>query len=169
MKVKRVANAIAFQVTWFLCILANDYIALIAVCSLFLFHYFFIVKQSREWWLILAFSTAGIVLDSVLQTTKIIQFNGAIELTSSLSIVPIWMMCLWIGFATSLAHALSWFHQNLKTAAFAGATIVPINYYVGLSLSNSSAVEPLWFALLCIGVSWSILLPVGLFYAKRLE
>ena len=169
MRVKIAANAIAFQITWFLCLLANNNIALISVVILCLFHGFFIVEQNKEWLLILMFSVAGIILDSGFQTVKILQFNGAIDVTSSLSIIPIWMMCLWIAFATGLAHALTWFHHRLSVAALVGATIVPINYYVGLSLSNSSAVEPLWFALLCISISWSILLPVGLFYAKRLE
>ena len=168
-KGKAIINAIAFQIAWFLCVMANNEVALITLVVFCLFHQLFIMRQKKEWLLILGFSSVGFVLDSLLQTTNLIQFNHAIELNEQISIIPIWMACLWVVFSTTLVHGLFWLHKRFILTVLVGIVLVPASYYLGVSLSDSSISTPLWLSLLSISVIWVVLLPVGLHCAKRLD
>jgi len=162
-----IANAVGFQVVWFLCVLGNDLIALAAAVLLCLCHQIWIMKHSREWWLVIGFSLIGIMADSILQMLGIIQFNGEINISSSITLIPIWMMCLWCTFSTTLTHGLFWLHGRFLLASLVGLIIVPASYYAGLSISGSAAIDPVWMTLLSVGLLWSVLLPLGLYLVQR--
>lgn len=161
-------NIIAFQALWFLCVMANDVLALFALILFCLLHHFFVLQKIKEWLLVLVFASLGFVADSVLQSLQVIQFTHAIELTEQISIAPVWMACLWLAFSTSLVHGLFWLHERIRLSVFIGFFVVPFSYYAGLLLSGSTAIEPMWISLFWVGTIWSVLLPTGLFLAKKM-
>ncbi|MFT2111187.1 DUF2878 domain-containing protein [Marinomonas sp. 2405UD68-3] len=162
-----IINAILFQIIWFVCVTTTDVVSSISVLILLIIHSLFMVRDTREWWLITGFTLIGIVIDSVLQSFGLIQFSGAILWNDSISVIPIWMMCLWLAFSTTLVHGLFWLHGRWKLALLVGLFAVPVSYYGGLFLSDSSSIEPMWIMLVAIGLIWSALLPTGLFIAEK--
>ena len=69
--------------------------ALVAVTVLLIIHSRFMIRDNREWLFILGFTSVGIIIDSLLQSLGIIQFTKAIIVNDTISVIPIWMMCLW--------------------------------------------------------------------------
>ncbi len=162
-----IINAIAFQIVWFICVTTTDATSIVAVVLLLLGHAFFIVRDNREWLLIIGFTLVGVVIDSLLQSFGFIWFSKAIFYSESILVIPIWMMCLWLAFSTTLMHGLFWLHGRLKLAFLVGLCVVPVSYYAGLTLSESASIEPVWLLLLTIGIVWSVLLPVTFFIAEK--
>ncbi|MCZ2721309.1 DUF2878 domain-containing protein [Marinomonas sp. 15G1-11] len=162
-----VGNAIFFQIAWFICVASPEIIAIIAVSMLLIIHSRFMIRDNREWLLIMGFTTSGMMIDSVLQTLGVIQFSGAIAITENVSILPIWMMCLWLAFSTTLIHGLFWLHGRFKFAMLIGGFAVPVSYYGGLIMSRSSSIEPVWIMLITVGAIWALLLPSVLFIAQK--
>jgi hypothetical protein len=162
-----VGNAIFFQIVWFICVVTTDVMALVAVTVLLIIHSRFMIRDNREWLFILGFTSVGILIDSFLQSVGVIQFSKAIEVSDSVSIIPVWMMCLWVAFSTTLMHGLFWLHGRFRFAMLIGGFAVPGSYYGGLILSRSSAIEPIWIMLIIVGLIWAALLPSVLFMAQK--
>jgi hypothetical protein len=162
-----VGNAILFQIVWFACVMASDRLALVSVCLLLLIHHLYMMKDRREWALILGFTSCGIVIDSTLQSLGVIDFSNAIIINEDVSLVPVWMMCLWLAFSTTLVHGLFWLHGRFVFATLVGLLAVPLSYYGGIVLSGSHGLTPLWWTLAVIGGVWAIMLPTVLWMAQR--
>lgn len=159
---RNISNAVVFQLVWFVCVIGNNQWALIATLGFVLIHALFMLKNLKEWRLIIGFSAVGIFLDSLLQTLGIIQFSGAIVVNQSVSIVPIWMMCLWVSFSMTLIHGMFWLHRRYLFAFLIGLVGVPFSYLGGIILSGSVTLEPMWLALSSVGLIWCLMLPMGL-------
>ncbi|TBR38445.1 DUF2878 domain-containing protein [Marinomonas agarivorans] len=167
-KKRAIINAILFQIVWFICVMASNTLAVFALCLFCVFHHVFIMGKKKEWGFIVAFSLVGICIDSLSQALNVIHFSHAIVLTETIQIVPIWMMCLWVAFASTIAHGLFWLHYRFKLALCTGLFVVPFSYYAGALLSNSTIVSSTWLFLSIVGIAWSVLLPSGIFYMKKL-
>ena len=95
----RLLNALIFQLGWFACVLGGDLLAVSVTATILFVHGQFFVLARREWLLIVGVALVGIFLDGVWV------FSGVLDFPQAQSIIPIWLVCLWVIFATSLCHS----------------------------------------------------------------
>ncbi len=168
---RTLANAVLFQLMWFVCVQGNNAMALVATVIALLIHARFLVTTYVEWQLITGFTVIGFLLDSLINTAGWIMFSGSLSLTSStvpVVIAPVWLLCLWLMFSTTLCHSLLWLNRYPWLSVMLACSAVPLSYYAGGHLSGSVLSQPIVMPLLAEVVIWAILLPAGLNVAGRI-
>lgn len=155
-------NVVLFQVGWIGCLLLDGLQVLVLTLSILALHQLIVVQQRREWLLIAAVTLAGGAGDAVLQQFAILNFPDATPF------IPLWLVCLWLLFASTLSHALSWLQTRLYLASAMGAVAGPFSYYAGAQLSPAFLGQPLALSLLCLGVFWAVFFPLSLVFAAKL-
>ncbi|MRT94989.1 DUF2878 family protein [Ancylomarina sp. 16SWW S1-10-2] len=74
---------------------------------------------------------------------------------------PVWLLLLWVMFATTLFFSLSWLRTKLYVAAVCAAISAPLSYLAGTRLHDLMALNTsVFFSLLVIAITWAILLPI---------
>ncbi len=144
-------NALWFQINWFICVLGREDWLPLTVLFLAL-HFLLVDDLKTELKRLFPVALLGIMVDTALTLLGVFEFDSIIT-------VPLWLIALWIVFATTLYRSLSKFGQNLWLASITGSLLVPLNYLLGSRLGAVNL--PLshlhtFLILMCI---WGILLP----------
>jgi len=163
---EKLLNAVVFQTVWFVCVLAGDVWALISVSVFLWIHWRLTTTTRAEWLLIVGVVSIGIIIDSVHIALGVLT---VIDQTSSseISLIPIWLMCIWLAFALTLCHSLSWLQQRLGLAVLLGAVSVPLSYWAGIRLGAMELGPRGNLGFVIMAGVWSILLPVFCFFAAK--
>lgn len=82
------------------------------------------------------------------------------------SLPPLWLIALWVAFATTLNVSLAWLQSRAAIAAILGFLGGPAAYYAGAELGAMQLGQPLWASLGAIGLVWAIAMPLLLSLAK---
>ena len=155
-----IVNGVLFQLGWFACVIGGDLFAVLFTLFYLPFHGYFLVEKSREWLLIIGFAALGWVIDAALAALGVISFATALP-------IPVWLICLWLLFGTTLCHVFSWLHQRLLLSAVLGAWAGASSYWAGTQLASVTFPDvPL--ALAVFAVIWLFLFPLGMWLARRL-
>jgi len=160
---KTICNALALKIAWVLCVLGGDRIAVIALLVVLLLHFWFISNNVFEIGLIGAVVMVGVVMDSVLIRSGIL-----ISADNSLW-PPLWLICLWGVFATTLDHCMKWFRTHVAAATIVGGVAGTLSYGVGTRLTDFTLKNPLWLALGTIFVAWCVAFPLCLKLADKIR
>ena len=163
-RLPRWSSAAIFNLAWFSCVTANNALALMVTLLYLLFHAIVFVQSHQEYRYIAVLALVGVFLDSVLNSLDIIHFSHSIDF-GIIKIVPVWMMCLWLCFATTLHHGFHWLHQRLWLGAAMAIFSVPSSYYVGARLSGSS-IDNLMLMLSVYALVWAVVFPLALRAAR---
>lgn len=153
-----IANALLFQLGWFVCVLGGNKLALAWICPYLLFHFYYVSQTRREWLFLLAVTAIGVSLDSVALKIGMFSLPGN-------GFFPIWLVCLWICFATLIPHGLSWLQGRPVLAALFGAVGGSLSYAAGIKLGAANSINTN-AAIIYWAAQWAILLPSLLFVAK---
>ncbi|MGV6806587.1 MAG: DUF2878 domain-containing protein [bacterium] len=165
-------NIVVFQIGWLVCVQGNNVAAFVTALLVLIAHNLFICRDIREWLLIAGFASGGIIVDSLIQNSGLILFYDALSVhtaTASISLLPLWMISLWLVFSTTLCHSLAPLANRMPVAALFGATGAPFSYFAGAKLSGSTLAEPLIGPLLVEGIFWALYFPLGLLAAQKLS
>ncbi|GAA4649432.1 DUF2878 domain-containing protein [Kistimonas scapharcae] len=168
---RTLANAVLFQLMWFVCVQGHNALALVATVLALLIHARFWVTKHAEWQLIAGFTVMGFLFDSLINTAGWILFSGSLRVTNStvpVVIAPVWLLCLWLMFATTLCHSLLWLNRYPWVSVLLACSAVPLSYYAGGHLSGSVLSQPVVIPLLAEAAIWAILLPSGLRVAGKI-
>jgi hypothetical protein len=82
---------------------------------------------------------------------------------------PLWVIALWMGFATLANTALRWFRDHLLLVGVLGAVFGPLTYYGGAELGAGRMGEPFWPHVAMLAVLWGAAAPFLLWLAKSWE
>ena len=96
---------------------------------------------------------------------------GATQYPAGASIAgapPLFMLGLWMAFATLANVSLAWLKDRLGLAALFGAVAAAPSYYAGSKLGALAIGEPVWLSLGIIGAVWSVAFPALLLIARRI-
>lgn len=145
-------NAIWFQSTWFCAVLGRDQLLPITFAMLAL-HLYLVRDVYREMLQLSTIAAVGIGVDAAISAAGLFQFSGGV-------LVPLWLCCLWLAFATTLTRSLAWLGQRPLLVVLAGAIVLPLNYWAGQRLGAVSFGQPLPVVLATIGLAWAVLLPL---------
>jgi len=102
-------------------------------------HHWFVVKHTSEWKLIGIILIVGCAWDIAMAQAQVLIFAGG-EIFG----IPIWLICLWLLFATTFQHSLRWLQTKTFLAALFAAVFGPLSYCFGTQISNVKIGEPLW-------------------------
>lgn len=162
---KLLANAVLFQIIWFIAVQANNIYALMATAFFLVIHSSLFMRSKREWMLILLVSSIGYTSDTLFNTFGFFTFSNSYPfnvMEMTIKPAPVWIWCLWLAFSATLCHSLNWLKNRLPLAALLGLIAVPITYYAGARFSGSIISEPILLPLLLQGFVWASLLPWAL-------
>ena len=81
---------------------------------------------------------------------------------------PVWIVVMWMLFATTLGGVLRSLQQRPLLAALVGAAGAPLAYYSGARLGALALTRPVP-ALLAEAAGWALLLPLLLMAARRMD
>lgn len=140
-------NFVAYQLAWFAVLISaarGQAWAGTALALLLAAVHLALRREARELRVIVVALLLGLVIDSTLAFTGQVRFADAWPR----NFAPYWMLALWIAFATTLNHSLSWLMSRPFAAAIAGAIGGPLAYLAGgkigaLTMAVPAAAMPL--------------------------
>lgn len=158
----KAVNFLAYQLTWFASVLgaasSQEWLGP-AVASFALACHLRIVREpvaEIKW--IVAAGLAGYIVDSGLGVAGLFEFRqGGAEFSW---LAPLWLLGLWLVFATTFRSSLAWLGDRLSVAALLGAIVGPLSYYAGDRLGALQIGPPLTPRLIVLALVWSLLLPM---------
>jgi hypothetical protein len=167
---KIIVNAIGFQLAWFICVQGNDFFAaLAAIASIILYQMMFNTRL-KTWKILIAFALLGYLGDGIISIIFNLDYSGSLDDGNHLSVLaPLWLLSLWLAFATTLNHSMQWLFKTPYLTVFVALFFVPISYFAGITMSGSTfsasassfnigsmangsffIVEGLWWAILLV-------------------
>lgn len=161
-------NIILFNLGWIACVLGGNSWAAFAVVTITWLHIHLVSGSWDEWPQLALVTLIGIVFDSVLIVSGVLQMHTADNPQLLLFYFPpFWMICLWWIFATTLRHSLKWFLDKPLLAVVCGAIGGPLTYRAGATLNGIEFGLPQFYALSLLSLSWAFLFPALLYVTNR--
>lgn len=153
-------NVVLFQVGWFSCVLGAakglPWAGVIAALAIVAFHLMRATAPMAELSL-LAFTLAiGAVADSLLLQTGWIAYPAGMLITG---VAPLWILALWLLFATTLNVSMRWLKQRTWLAFVLGAICGPLSYWGASRLGAVQFVAPMPLGI-ALGVTWALIMPL---------
>lgn len=161
---KILLNLALFQIGWLVCVIGGDLYAVAFTLVALLIHNWLVLSSRTEWKLIGSVVLVGCLWDMAMAKAGVINYTDA-----SLLGIPIWLMCLWLLFATTFMHGLFWMQRYLWLAVIFAALLGPASYWFGSTLADASFGQPLATSLAIMAAGWALLFPAGIYYAGRLK
>jgi len=157
-----VYNALVFNISWLVCVLGGSLVALPAAVLVIAIHLRFFSGNRSEILLIMLVLLLGVVVDSFfIRSGLLVAPDGSLW-------PPLWLVCLWGLFATTLNHSLKWFQSYLGIAVVVGGIAGSTTYFAGTRLTDFMLREPQPLSLAVMFVVWCAVFPFCLLISKRL-
>lgn len=164
-----VANAIIFNLLWAITIVgaANfmPWLGVAAAAAMLAGHLWIMTDSHRELRLVLLATAIGFGADSVFAATGVLQYSSGLMASW---LAPVWILSLWVAFATTLNVSFRWLQSRPGLAMVLGAASGPMSYYAGSRMGAVVMPDPA-LALISLSVAWAILMPVLLVLASRIR
>jgi hypothetical protein len=163
-----VANFILFQIAWFACVLgaakAMPWTG-VGVTFIILCWHFYHTKQAKaEIALMLAALFIGGVFDQSMLTSRLIEYQAH---GWSNWLAPVWILALWLAFASTLNVSLAWMHGRHVVAMLFGATGGPLAYIAAEKIGAVTVAGSHAYITLAIG--WGVITPLLVLAARHLN
>jgi len=163
------ANFVAFQLGWFACVLGGAWqypfagagIAIVILA----WHLSTALDRPAELKLILSAGVIGWIWDTALLQTGWVSFADGALLPGT---APVWMVTLWMIFATTFNVSMKWIKSKLLLASVLGAAGGPIAYLGGARL-GAMEFHDQQPALIALAIGWGIATPLLAVLANRLN
>jgi hypothetical protein len=120
---------------------------------------------AREWRVLAAVAALGSVWEVLPAALGLIDYRGGI---AALGGLPLWIVGLWLAFATTLNVSLRWLRERTALAASLGAVGGPLSYAAAERVGALTFIEPTR-ALGMQAAGWAVLLPLACALARRFE
>lgn len=157
-----VINGVLFQIGWWICMIGHIYIAVAYTLAFLLLHTKWLNKQ--QWLITVRIIVFGWALDSFLS------FTGVINLEGDRQVLPLWLLCIWVIFATTPFLSLKFLNKHLLLASVLGLVGGGLTYLAGDRLRSDISLgdpgDPSWYGGLVIGLVWSVFLPLLYAYLR---
>lgn len=142
-------NFLGFQFFWWCCMLLQN--SAISLCAVLLFlHLYFHDLPLQELKSITCLGIMGFSVDFLLTYLNVFHFS-----VSSSYFPPLWLLFLWVGFATNITTLSNQFQLNKRVFVFVAAVLAPLSYLAAAKLNVVTL--PLGYL-----TTWLVLTPVWL-------
>jgi hypothetical protein len=157
---KSIKNLLLFKIGWLACVAlaaAGDFVlATLSVITVVAVHLFMVPAVRKETALLIAAALIGLVWESLLVYAGLVSYPGS---SGTGHFAPLWIVAMWVLFATTLNYGLSWIKRSWMIASVAGLVGGPLAFFSGASVGAVEFHETLT-ALAVIGAGWALLLPL---------
>jgi hypothetical protein len=160
----KILNLVMFQLGWAICVLGGNLMAVAYSLIALLIHHRYVLQSKSEWKLVGFIALVGITWDSLLVFFGLIVYSDAVLFS-----LPVWMICLWILFATTFMHSMAWLSGYSWLCVFVGTVFGPMSYWAGVELSDASFGASPILSMVVIAAGWAILFPIGLYMTGRFK
>jgi hypothetical protein len=123
--------------------------------------------RAGEWLLLVVSGLVGLGLDGLLKVTGVVAYAADVAPASWLA--PVWIVALWLLFATMLNESLAWLQGRTALAAGLGAVFGPLSYLAGARLEAAWFPRTTTVAMVVLAVMWAAALPFLLWLAGRVR
>ena len=163
--IRRLGNALGFQLGWWLCVCSvrHDFQAwaLLAAGVLCALQWRLSAETGHLLGLIWRVAGGGVAIDSALQALGWIQFEG----WALGALAPYWLWAIWLMFALTLNESMAFLSRWSSGAqALAGALAGPMSYGAGVALGAAQWGQPWAWAVYAL--VWTVWLPLVLKWAQ---
>jgi hypothetical protein len=163
------ANFILFQIGWFACVLggAHDrpWLGTSIAVAIVIWHVGRAPRPRTETILVLLSAGIGATADSILVAADWVRYASG---TVVPGMVPVWLVAMWMLFATTLNVSLRWLRRHTFAAIALGAVGGPLAYWGGARLGGMEFVAPL-AATAALAIGWAVLTPLLVRLARRFD
>lgn len=156
----RLLNFAMFYLGWFACVMGAGrgqlWLGPSAVTALVLLHLYMTPRPVQEIRLILLTGVFGFAIDTLQASAGLYAFTGT---SPAPWLCPLWMVALWMIFATTLNASMGWLAQRYRLAAVLGALCGPVSYVAGARLGAIELPAHAGLSLVGIAVVWACVMP----------
>ena len=165
--VGKMINILGFQLSWWFCVLGvkygYPYLGPFVMTLFILVHYLFYKINNLEFIFIFVCGLIGMLVDTFFINIDLIDYNG---LTIN-NIAPLWIISMWLGFAATINHSLSWLRKRYFFAFWLGFIFGPISYLTGVKF-NALSFNVSIYSITVLSVAWGIVVPLLFFINERI-
>lgn len=156
-----IINAVLFQITWFACALgsANNLLwpALLACGVLAAYQLNNKNRHSSDLRLIAISVALGLVIDTIWVQLNLIGYSAHVPFEN---IAPLWIIVLWVGFAMTINHSLSWLDKHPLLPAICGLIFAPLAYFGGVKFGALHFIGDPIIITVALGIAWAIAMTI---------
>ncbi len=166
---KILVNIVLFQVGWLCCVLAAaNSMPLAGTAAAMLvvsWHLASSYDPRKELTLLLVAALIGTVWESILVSAGWLMYPSG---TFVQGVAPVWIIAMWMLFATTLNISLRWLKYRPGLAAVLGAIAGPATFYTGYQLGGVD-IPDLPVAMLVLAAGWALLMPLLMSLSNRID
>lgn len=163
------SNVALFQVGWLLCVLGGagswHWASSVLVFALVLFHLHHASKPAAELRLILLAIAIGLIWDSLLVSTQLLDYPHG-QYTDFLA--PHWIIAMWALFATTINVSLRWLRGRALLAVIFGCLGGPMAYWAGQKLGAVNIPDEI-LAFTTLAIGWAVITPLLVKVSSRFD
>lgn len=164
-------NIVGFQTVWFLCVYgaarSNVLPGIVAAVIFAVVSLLFSKHKKYDLMTLCLAMPIGFVMDSVLAQSKVISFSHPLP---DANWAPLWIMCLWLGFALTLNHSLKSIYTKPWRILLFGFFGAPIAYSIASYKFGAMTFHGnMMIALLFIACIWGLGLSLLYFLNHRIR
>lgn len=161
------ANFLLYQLTWFACVMGaaggQSSIGVGVALLVIGLHLGLAHAAATELKIILLTGLIGALWETLLVNQGWVRYAGG----GWPGFAPMWIIALWLAFATTFNVSLRWLQGRHGLSAMLGLIGGPLAWYAGMRM-GALELPDLEHDLLAIGLGWAVLMPVLLHLASRL-
>jgi hypothetical protein len=156
----RLLNFAMFYLGWFACVIGAGrghlWLGPSVVAALVFLHLYMTPRPVQEIRLILLTGVFGFAIDTLQASAGLYAFTGT---SPAPWLCPLWMVALWMIFATTLNASMAWLAGRYRLAAALGALCGPLSYVAGARLGAIELAASAGLSLVGIAVVWACVMP----------
>ncbi len=164
----RILNFVLQQAGWFACVLGGahgrPWLGSALALALAGAHLGLVRAPRSEARLLAAVALVGAALETAQIQAGLLAYSSPVPLAG---LPPVWVVVLWINFATLLRFCLDWLSGRYLLAALLGAAGGPLAFLAGERLGGVALDPRRWPSLVGLAVVWGVAMPVLMMLARR--
>jgi len=159
-----------FKIGWLACVMGAANNIALQGCLLALFIAAISIRQSAnsrvEILFVAIVTLIGLLWETLVVSQQwMIYASHAVAPDRGVTLAPYWLVVMWLLFATTINHSLSWLVHKPLIAMVMGAVFGPMAFIAGEKLGAVVFVNQV-AAMLALAVGWAILMPLVCAIAK---
>jgi len=154
-----IINAVLFQLTWFACVIGSanqlTWPGVLACFCLFLWQWSPQRRHPGDGVLVASAIIFGLIIDTFWVQSGLFSFTYNWPIPG---MAPAWIIILWIGFALTINHSLSWLKTHPLLPALMGLIGGPLSYLAGVKFGAMELKADHVLVCSSLGIVWAIAL-----------
>lgn len=162
-----IINFVGFQLLWLTCVVSAgmglQWLGLLLACFVLAWHLYAATKRQLALQLLCYTACIGCLFDQLLYMFSLLQFSHW-----QATLIPPWMLMLWLGFASTLNVSLRWMQGKYWVGTIFGAIGGPLSYIAAEKLEAISILQTHAF-LIALAIGWAVMMPILLWMAPKFD